>query len=166
LDPFWQPIEQEPSMGGELVLQTVAMPADSNVYGDVFGGWLVSQMDLGGAILAHKRAKNRVTTVAIDKMTFIKPVYVGDLVCCFAHVVKTGRSSIVIQMTVWAIRMRIHEIHGGSSAASMIRAIHGAHPFGACLRHVENCIPAVFWRLSPQINIPGPMPLTSHWFDK
>jgi acyl-CoA thioesterase YciA len=101
--------EQEPTMGGELVLQTVAMPADSNVYGDVFGGWLVSQMDLGGAILAHKRAKNRVTTVAIDKMTFIKPVYVGDLVCCFAHVVKTGRSSIVIQMTVWAIRMRIHE---------------------------------------------------------
>ncbi len=66
-------------------------------------------MDLGGAILAHQRAKNRVTTVAIDRMTFIKPVYVGDLVCCFAKVVKTGRSSIVIQMQVWTIRMRIHE---------------------------------------------------------
>lgn len=101
--------EKEPTMGGELVLQTVAMPANSNVYGDVFGGWLVSQMDLGGAILAHKRAKNRVTTVAIDGMTFIKPVYVGDLVCCFAKVAKTGRSSIVITMQVWAIRMRIHE---------------------------------------------------------
>lgn len=101
--------EQEPTMGGELVLQTVAMPADSNVYGDVFGGWLVSQMDLGGAILAHKKARNRVTTVAINNMTFIKPVYVGDLVCCFAKVAKTGRSSIVIEMKVWTIRMRIHE---------------------------------------------------------
>lgn len=101
--------EQEPTLGGELVLQTVAMPADSNVYGDVFGGWLVSQMDLGGAILAHKKARNRVTTVAINNMTFIKPVYVGDLVCCFAKVSKTGRSSIVIDMKVWTIRMRIHE---------------------------------------------------------
>jgi len=101
-------LEQD-SANGELVLQTVAMPADSNVYGDVFGGWLVSQMDLGGAILAHKRAKNRVTTVAIDRMTFMKPVYVGDLVCCYAKVQKTGRSSITIEMQVWAIRMRIHE---------------------------------------------------------
>ncbi len=101
--------EKDPERGGELVLQTVAMPANSNVYGDVFGGWLVSQMDLGGAILAHQRANNRVTTVAIDRMTFIKPVYVGDLVCCYAKVLKTGRSSITIQVQVSTIRMRIHE---------------------------------------------------------
>lgn len=101
--------ETDPKIAGELVLQTVAMPANANVYGDIFGGWLVSQMDLGGAILAHQRAKNRVTTVAIDRMTFIKPVYIGDLVCCFANVLKTGRSSITVNMEVWVIRMRIHE---------------------------------------------------------
>lgn len=101
--------EHDPKIEGELVLQTVAMPADANVYGDMFGGWLVSQMDLGGAILAHQRANNRVTTVAIDRMAFIKPVYIGDLVCCYAKVLKTGRSSIAIHVQVWAIRMRIHE---------------------------------------------------------
>lgn len=92
---------------GELVLKTVAMPADSNAYGDIFGGWLVSQMDIGGAVLAHLRAKNRVTTVAIDRMAFIKPVFVGDLVCCYATVLKTGRSSITIKIQVWASRMRL-----------------------------------------------------------
>jgi acyl-CoA thioesterase YciA len=92
---------------GELVIQTVAMPADANAYGDIFGGWLVSQMDLGAAVLAHQRAHNRVTTVAIDKLIFIKPVYVGDLVCCYAEVIKTGHSSITIQLQVFVSRMRI-----------------------------------------------------------
>ncbi len=91
---------------GELMLQTVAMPADTNANGDIFGGWLVSQMDLGGAILANQRARNRVTTVAIDRMAFLKPVYVGDLVCCYAKVLKTGHSSITIKVQVWAVRMR------------------------------------------------------------
>lgn len=100
---------ENPSPEGELVLQTVAMPADANVYGDMFGGWLVSQMDLGGAVLAHQRARNRITTVAIDRMVFIKPLYIGDLVCCYAHVLKTGRSSITIKIQVWAVRMRIRE---------------------------------------------------------
>ncbi len=91
---------------GELVLQTVAMPADANAYGDIFGGWLVSQMDLGGAVMANKRAQNRVTTVAIDKLVFLKPVYVGDLVCCYSEMVKTGHSSITLKLEVWASRMR------------------------------------------------------------
>jgi acyl-CoA thioesterase YciA len=99
-------IEQTAEPIGELVLQTVAMPADANAYGDIFGGWLVSQMDLGGAVLAHRRARNRVTTVAIDKMVFLKPVYVGDLVCCYADVVHLGHSSIAIQLQVWVHRMR------------------------------------------------------------
>lgn len=96
---------------GELLLQTVAMPADTNANGDIFGGWLVSQMDLGGAILANQRARNRVTTVAIDRMVFLKPVYVGDLVCCYGEVIKTGHSSIAIKIQVWAVRMRfgLHE---------------------------------------------------------
>jgi acyl-CoA thioesterase YciA len=90
----------------KLVLQTVAMPADANAYGDIFGGWLVSQMDLGGANLAHQCARNRVVTVAIDRMSFLKPVYVGDLVCCYGTVLKTGRSSITIKVQVWATHMR------------------------------------------------------------
>jgi acyl-CoA thioesterase YciA len=96
---------------GAVMLQTVAMPADTNPNGDIFGGWLVSQMDLGGAILANQRARNRVTTVAIDRMAFLKPVYVGDLVCCYAEVLKTGHSSITIKIQVWVVRMRfgIHE---------------------------------------------------------
>lgn len=94
---------------GILVLQTVAMPKDANAYGDIFGGWLLSQMDLGGAVLAHRLAKNRVTTVALDTMTFLKPVYIGDLVCCYASVIKKGRSSIKIKLDVWVDRMRIGE---------------------------------------------------------
>lgn len=94
---------------GELVLQTVAMPADVNAYGDIFGGWLLSQMDLGGSVLAHRRAGSRITTVAIERMSFIRPVYVGDLICCYASVVKTGRSSITIKVSVWVLRMRIKE---------------------------------------------------------
>lgn len=91
---------------GELVLQTVAMPADSNAYGDIFGGWLMSQMDVGAAVLAHQRAHNRLTTVAVDQLVFLKPVFVGDLVCCYANPIKTGRSSITIQIQVWVKRMR------------------------------------------------------------
>lgn len=94
---------------GELVLQTVAMPKDSNAYGDIFGGWLVSQMDVGGAILANQLAKNRVTTVAIHSMSFIKPVFVGDLVACYAKAIKTGKSSIHVNVEVWVRRMRFAE---------------------------------------------------------
>jgi acyl-CoA thioesterase YciA len=94
---------------GVLVLQNVAMPSDVNAYGDIFGGWLMSQMDLGGAVLAHKRANNRVTTVAVETMTFLKPVYIGDLVCCYAKILKTGRSSIKIKIEVWVDRMRFGE---------------------------------------------------------
>ena len=90
---------------GELVVKTIAMPADTNRYGDMFGGWLVSQMDLGGAILAHKFGHQRMTTVAIDKMVFIRPVYVGDVVSCFAKVAKRGNTSIGIGMEVWVERL-------------------------------------------------------------
>src|SRR5437016_3220753 len=91
---------------GTLVLQTVAMPTDTNANGDIFGGWLVSQMDLGGAVLATRSANNRVATVAIDQMSFIKPVFIGDLVSSFASIVRTGRSSITILVEVWSRRQR------------------------------------------------------------
>jgi acyl-CoA thioesterase YciA len=91
---------------GELVIQTIAMPADTNANGDIFGGWLLSQMDLGGAVLAYQIAKNRIATRAIDDMVFIKPVKVGDRVACYAKVVHQGRTSIGIALEAWAFRLR------------------------------------------------------------
>lgn len=86
---------------GELVLRTLAMPADTNANGDIFGGWIMSQMDIGGAILAKEIAEGRVVTVRVDGMTFLKPVAVGDVVCCYARCMRTGRSSINVNVEVW-----------------------------------------------------------------
>lgn len=86
---------------GELVLRTLAMPADTNANGDIFGGWLMSQMDIGGAIMAKEIAHGRVVTVRVDGMTFLRPVAVGDVVCCYANCVKRGNTSITINMEVW-----------------------------------------------------------------
>ena len=87
---------------GTLCIQTIAMPRDTNPNGDIFGGWLVSQMDLAGAIMARRIARGRVTTVAIDSMSFHSPVLVGDLVSCYAREIKKGRSSIQVAIEVWA----------------------------------------------------------------
>jgi acyl-CoA thioesterase YciA len=89
---------------GELVIQTVAMPKDTNPSGDVFGGWIMSQMDLGSGILAAKTAKCRVVTVAMEGMSFLLPVRVGDTVACFATVEKIGRTSMHIPVEVWVRR--------------------------------------------------------------
>lgn len=86
---------------GELVLRTLAMPADTNANGDIFGGWIMSQMDIGGAILAKEIAEGRVVTVAVNAITFLKPVAVGDVVCCYGHCIRTGRSSITVNIEVW-----------------------------------------------------------------
>lgn len=89
---------------GELVIRTIAMPADANANGDIFGGWLVSQMDLGGAILARDTARCRVTTVALDGMAFLHPVAVGDTVSCYARLLKVGRTSMKIDVEAWVQR--------------------------------------------------------------
>src|SRR6266403_6010016 len=89
---------------GELVIRTIAMPADTNSNGDIFGGWLMSQMDLGSGILAAKTAKARVVTVAMEAMSFLQPVRVGDTVACYARVEKIGRTSITIPVEVWVHR--------------------------------------------------------------
>ncbi len=89
---------------GQLVIRTIAMPADTNAAGDIFGGWLVSQMDIGGAILAHQVARCRVTTVAVDAMAFHHPVLVGDTIACFADLQRTGRTSLGIHIEVWVQR--------------------------------------------------------------
>jgi acyl-CoA thioesterase YciA len=93
-----------PTPTGELVIRTIAMPADANANGDIFGGWLLSQMDLGGAILARGTAHCRVTTVAIDGMAFLRPVNVGDIVTCYAHLLGIGRTSMKIRVEAWVQR--------------------------------------------------------------
>jgi acyl-CoA thioesterase YciA len=86
---------------GELVIRTVAMPADTNPNGDIFGGWIMSQMDIGSGILASKTAKTRVATIAVEGMSFLQPVKVGDTVACYAFVEKIGRTSMRIPVEVW-----------------------------------------------------------------
>ncbi len=85
------------------------MPADTNPAGDIFGGWLLAQMDIAAGTMAYERAKGRVATVAVDAMTFHKPVLVGDLVSCYARVLKVGRTSITMQVEVWVRRGRTGE---------------------------------------------------------
>ncbi len=89
---------------GELALRTVAMPADTNPSGDIFGGWVLSQMDIAGGVVAHQRARGRVATVAIDSMVFHQPVKVGDVVCCYAEIKTIGRTSMTIHIQTWIIR--------------------------------------------------------------
>jgi acyl-CoA thioesterase YciA len=78
------------------------MPRDSNPHRDIFGGWILSQMDIGGGLLAREVARGRVVTVTVDKMTFLRPVHVGDTVCVYAKVVQVGNSSMDIKLEVWA----------------------------------------------------------------
>ncbi|MEY2497197.1 MAG: acyl-CoA thioesterase YciA [Verrucomicrobiota bacterium] len=94
---------------GELVIRTIAMPKDTNPNGDIFGGWLMSQMDLGSGILAAKTAQSRVVTVAMEGMSFLQPVRVGDTVACYAWVEKIGRTSMVIPVEVWVQRYKYGE---------------------------------------------------------
>src|SRR3954452_12352129 len=94
---------------GELVVQTIAMPRDTNRNGDIFGGWLVSQMDLGGAILASKISKARVVTVAMEGMSFLQPVRVGDTVARYARIDRVGTSSMRIPIEAWANRFMTGE---------------------------------------------------------
>src|SRR5476649_1687680 len=99
--------ETEPC--GDLCTRTLAMPADTNQNGDIFGGWLLSQMDLAGGVFASKAAKLRTVTVAIDAMNFRKPVFVGDLVSVHASLVKIGKTSITVHLEAWVMRRK--EMH-------------------------------------------------------
>ena len=96
---------------GEIAIQTVAMPPDTNANGDIFGGWLLAQMDLASGILAKKHSKSRVVTVAVESMSFISPVHVGDIVTCYAKLLKQGRTSMTIQIDVWATNPEEEEQH-------------------------------------------------------
>lgn len=93
--------EEKTAPIGKLLLRTLAMPADTNPSGDIFGGWLMSQMDLAGAIMAYELARGRVVTVAVDAIVFHRPVAVGNVVCCYGRCVHVGRSSLKIDLEVW-----------------------------------------------------------------
>ncbi len=94
---------------GELTTRTLAMPSDANPSGDIFGGWVLSQMDIAGGIAAGQRAKGRVATVAVNAMSFIRPVNVGDILCVYAQIERVGRTSISVRLEAWALRGRIGE---------------------------------------------------------
>jgi acyl-CoA thioesterase YciA len=89
---------------GELAIRVVAMPKDTNPAGDVFGGWLISQMDLAGGVFCRKIAKGRVVTVTIDSTTFNEPVFIGDTLCCYVSLVKVGRTSITTYIEAYVNR--------------------------------------------------------------
>lgn len=86
---------------GELVIQTLAMPTNTNPNGDIFGGWLMSQMDLAAGILAKQRSRGRAATVAIDSMSFLQPVHVGEIVSCYVELIHLGHTSMRIKVEVW-----------------------------------------------------------------
>ena len=90
---------------GVLSIRTIAMPANTNANGDIFGGWLDCLMDMGAQIEGQRRARSRVVTVAIDQIAFIKPVNVGDTVCCYADLLKVGRTSMQFNMEVWTLAL-------------------------------------------------------------
>ncbi len=86
---------------GEILTRTIAMPKDTNANGDIFGGWIMSQMDIAGALFAKEVANGRVVTIAVESMKFIKPVTVGDVVCCYGELVSVGNTSIRLHLEVW-----------------------------------------------------------------
>ncbi len=100
------PLNTELEPYGELCIRTLAMPADTNQNGDIFGGWLLSQMDLGGGVFASKKAKSRTVTVAIEAMNFRKPVFVGDLISVHANLVRVGKTSITVHLEAWVLRRK------------------------------------------------------------
>lgn len=94
---------------GELTIRTIAMPADTNPAGDIFGGWVLSQMDIAGGIAAWQEAKGRVATVAVEGMTFISPVKVGDILCVYTRILRIGTTSLSIGIEAWVRHNRIED---------------------------------------------------------
>ena len=96
-----------PPAENHAILRVMPMPADANIHGDVFGGWIMAQVDIAGSIPATRRAQGRVATVAVNSFTFKQPVFVGDLLSFYASIVTTGRTSITVEVEVYAERRRL-----------------------------------------------------------
>ncbi|HXP98157.1 MAG TPA: acyl-CoA thioesterase [Telmatospirillum sp.] len=89
---------------GGLTTRTLCMPADTNPHGDIFGGWLLGQMDIAGGIFSASVAQSRTTAVAVDAMTFLKPVSVGDVICVYTDLIRTGTTSMKVHVEAWVVR--------------------------------------------------------------
>ncbi len=100
--------EAQTPPGMELTLRTLAMPGDANPAGDIFGGWVMSQMDLAAAVRADERAKGRTATVAVHEIVFRKPVKIGDTLCVYTKIEKVGRTSVTLKIEAWARRHYDH----------------------------------------------------------
>ena len=99
--------ETTPSNDDVPIIRLVAMPADANAAGDIFGGWIMSQVDIAGSVVATRRAKGRVVTVAVNSFEFHQPVFIGDLVSCYAEVSRIGNTSLTVNVKVYAERNRL-----------------------------------------------------------
>jgi acyl-CoA thioesterase YciA len=99
--------QQSLPAGQDPVLRVLPMPSDANMHGDVFGGWIMAQVDIAGSIPAARRAAGRVATVAVNAFQFKQPVFVGDLLSIYATVIKTGRTSVTVSVEVYAQRNRM-----------------------------------------------------------
>lgn len=108
---------------GELTLRTLAMPADANAAGDIFGGWVMAQMDLAAGIRAAERARGRVVTAAVNEMFFEKPVKIGDTLCVYTSIDKVGRTSIVLKVETFAQRYLTQELVKVTSARFVMVAL-------------------------------------------
>jgi acyl-CoA thioesterase YciA len=95
--------------GLQPAVRTLAMPGDTNPAGDIFGGWILAQMDIAAGIAAVERSRGRVATIAVDAMEFHQPILVGDVVSCYAEVARVGRTSITVQVEAWSRRARTAE---------------------------------------------------------
>ncbi len=93
----------------EPTIRVLAMPTDTNAAGDIFGGWIMSQVDIAGSITAFRRARGRVVTVAVNSFEFHQPVFVGDLISCYGQVIRIGRTSLSVKVEVYAERNRQQE---------------------------------------------------------
>jgi acyl-CoA thioesterase YciA len=97
---------------GDLTIRVMAMPADTNASGDIFGGWLMSQVDIAGSIVARRRAQGRIVTVAVDSFQFRNPVFVGDVISCYASITRIGKTSLTINVRAFAERQgKSHNTH-------------------------------------------------------
>ena len=118
-------VQAEPH--GEVELRTIAMPADTNVHGDIFGGWLLGQMDLAAGAHAVKRSRGRVVTVALDSMSFHRPVRVGDQVSCYCEIRHVGNTSLSVHVETWVCR----RAEASQSEVSVVKVTEGVFTFVA-----------------------------------
>jgi len=109
---------------GELTLRTLAMPADANAAGDIFGGWVMAQMDLACGIRAAERARGRVVTAAVQEMAFAMPVKIGDTLCVYTEISRVGRTSMTLKVETWAQRYLTHVMEKVTEATFVMVALN------------------------------------------